>query len=62
MFVDRANKTLFLDNMKEALYVEKRILALEKKTSLDERKKIKKKITFKDESKKKSPKDPFDLE
>jgi len=49
MFVDRDNKTIFLDNMKEALSVEKIILSLDKKTSLEERKWTKK-VSFKDES------------
>lgn len=61
MFVDRYNKKELLDNMKESLSVEKIILSLEKKISLEERKQPKK-ISFKDESKNKSPKDPFDLE
>ena len=61
MFIGRANKTIFLDNIKEELFVEKIIIALENKISLEERKHTKK-VSFKYESKKKSPKYPFDLE
>lgn len=46
--------------MKEAIAVEKRVIALEKKTALEERKS--KKVTFKDDSKKKVAKDPYDME
>jgi len=46
--------------MKEAITIEKRIIALEKKYAVEERKS--KKVTFKDDSKKKQAKDPFDLE
>ena len=46
--------------MKEAIAVEKRILALEKKNALEERKS--KKVTFRDYSKKKATKDPYDME
>ena len=46
--------------MKEVIVVEKHILALEKKNALEERKF--KKVTFRDDSKKKPPKYPFDLE
>ena len=46
--------------MKEALSVERRIIALEKRSQTDRRKS--KKVTFKDDSKNKSSKDPFDLE
>ena len=60
IFVDRAAKTTLAENMKEAIAVEKRILALEKKNVVDERKY--KKVTFKDDPKKKQSKDPFDLE
>ena len=60
IFVDRANKTTLAENMKEAIAVEKRIIALEKKSAIEERKS--KKVTFKEESKKKQAKDPFDLE
>lgn len=56
IFVDKAGKPTLVENMKEALAVEKRINALEKKTSLEERKN--KKGTFKDDAKKKTPKDP----
>lgn len=45
--------------MKEVIVVEKRILALENKNALEERKS--KKVTFKDECKKKTPKEPFSL-
>ena len=58
--MDRANKATLVENMKEALSVEKRIVALEKKIAQEYRKR--KKVTFKDESKKKAPKDPFDIE
>ena len=51
---------VLVENMKEALFCEKRIFGLEKKTDLEDRKA--KKITFKDNSKKKTPKEPFDLE
>lgn len=61
MFVDRAQKTILLDNTKEALSVEKRVLALEKKSAIEERKQTKQ-VTFKDESKKNTSKYPFDLE
>lgn len=44
----------------EAIAVEKHILALEKKNVVDERKY--KKVTFRDDCKKKQSKDPFDLE
>jgi len=37
IFVDRANKTTLAENMKEAIIVEKRIIALEKKTAIEER-------------------------
>jgi len=33
IFVDRANKTTLVENMKEALVVEKRVLSLENKTA-----------------------------
>ena len=46
--------------MKESLSVEKRITTLEKKNSQEDRKS--KKISFKDDSKKNMPKDPFDVE
>lgn len=60
MFIDRDGKITLSDDMKEALSVEKIILALEKKTILEERKS--KKVTFKGETKKKPSKDPFSLE
>lgn len=60
IFVDRANKMTLVENMKDALVVEKRILALENKTTSDEIKA--KKFLFKDELKKETPKDPFHLE
>ena len=46
--------------MKEAIAVEKRIIALEKKNAIEERKS--KKVTFKEDPKKKQSRDPFDLE
>ena len=46
--------------MKEAIAVEKRIISLEKKNAIEERKS--KKVTFKEDPKKKKSKDPFDLE
>ena len=60
IFVDRASKPTLAENMKESIAIEKIILDLDKKYALEERKS--KKVTFRDESKKKSPKDPFDLE
>lgn len=60
IFVDRAAKPTLAENMKEAIAVEKHILALEKKNVLEERKS--KKVTFKDKSKKKSPKYHFNIE
>ena len=60
IFVDRASKLTLVENMKEAITVEKRILSLDKKNALEERKS--KKVTFRDESKKEPPKDLFDLE
>ncbi len=60
IFVDRANKTTLDENMKEAIAIEKQIIALEKKTAIEERKS--KKVTFKEDPKKKQSKDPFDLE
>jgi len=59
-FIDRANRATLVDNMEESRSVEKRILSLEKKTTQEEQKT--KKVTFKEEPKKKTPKDPFDLE
>ena len=46
--------------MQEAIVLEKRSLALEKKNFLDERKY--KKVTFRDDPKKKQSMDAFDLE
>ena len=46
--------------MKESLFVEKHIIALEKNNFQEDRKS--KKVSFKDDSKKKPPKDPFDVE
>jgi len=46
--------------MKEAIVVEKHILALDNKNALEERKS--KKVTFRDEYNKKAPKYPFDVE
>ena len=46
--------------MKEAIAVEKRIIALEKRSVIEERKS--KKVTLREDSKKKQAKDPFDLE
>ena len=60
IFVDRANKTTLVENMKEAIAVEKLIMALEKKNTIEECKS--KKVSFKEDPKKKQPKDPFDLE
>ena len=60
IFVDRANKTTLVENMKEAIAVEKHIMVLEKKNAMEERKS--KKVLFKEDPKKKQPKDPFDLE
>lgn len=60
IFVDSIAKPTLAENMKEVITVEKQILALEKKNALEERNSIK--VTFKDKSKKKTPKDTFDLE
>ena len=46
--------------MKEAIAMEKRILALENKNAIEERKS--KKVTFRDDLKKKVVKDPYDME
>lgn len=59
IFVDRAAKTTLAKNMKEAIAVEKHIIALEQKKTVDKRKS--KKVMFKEYPKKKQPKDPFDL-
>jgi len=60
IFVDRAAKPTLVENIKEAIAIKKCILALDKKNALEELKS--EKVTFRDESKKKQPKDPFDLE
>jgi len=60
IFVDQAGKPTLAENMKEALAVEKHVNALEKKAALEERKS--KKVSFKDDSKKKTPKGPYDME
>ena len=60
IFVDRANKKTLVENMKEEIAVEKRIMALEKKNAIEERKS--KKGSFKEDPKKKQLKHPFDLE
>ena len=52
IFVDRANKATLVENMKEALSIEIRIIALEKRSQTNERNS--KKVTFKDDSKKKT--------
>ena len=46
--------------MTEAIVVEKHVIALEKRSVIEERKS--KKFTFKEDPKKKQTKDPFDLE
>jgi len=58
--VDRENKTNLVENLTEAIAVEKRVIALEKRSAIEERKS--KKVTFKEDPKKKQTKDPFDLE
>lgn len=60
IFVDRANKTTLANNMKEAITIEKRFIALVKKIFVEERKS--KKVYFKEYPKKKQSKDPLDLE
>jgi len=45
IFVDRANKTTLVENIKEVITVEKRIMSLEKKNMIEERKS--KKVSFK---------------
>eukprot|EP00253_Pinus_taeda_P034457 PITA_34457 len=60
VFVDRANKTTLVENLTEAIAVERRVVALEKRSAIEERKS--KKISFKEDPKKKQIKDPFDLE
>lgn len=59
-FVDRTNKASLVENMKEALSIQRRILALEKKSQTNEMKT--KKVMFEDDCKNKTPKDPFNLE
>ena len=49
-----------VENLTEALAVEKRVVALEKRSAIEERKS--KKTSFKEDTKKKQTKDPFDLE
>ena len=46
--------------MTKAIAVEKRVIALEKRSAIEEHKS--KKVTLKEDSKKKQAKDPFDLE
>lgn len=60
IFVDGVAKMTLAENMKEAIAVEKRVLALENKNVVDERKS--KKFAFRDDSKKKQSKDPFKFE
>jgi len=60
IFVDRANKTTLVENLTEALAVEKCVVALEKRSAVEECKF--KKIFFKEDTKKKQTKDPFDFE
>jgi len=60
IFVERVAKTTLVENMKEAIAVEKCSIALEKKATLEDRKS--KKVSFKDDSKKKMAKDPYDME
>ena len=51
IFVDRANKTTLVENLTEAIAVEKHVIALEKRPAIEEPKS--KKVTFKEDSKKK---------
>ena len=60
IFIDRASKTTLVENLAEALAVERHVVALEKRSTIEERKS--KKISFKEETKKKQMKDPFDME
>jgi len=60
IFADRDNKTTLSENMKEAIAVEKHVIALERKSAIEDRKS--KKVNFKEDSKKKQEKYPFDLE
>ena len=50
IFIDRANKTTLVENMKEEIVVEKCITTLEKKNAMEERKS--KKVSFKEDPKK----------
>ena len=47
IFVEKAAKPTLAENMKEAIAVEKRIISLEKKNAIEERKS--KKVSFKDD-------------
>lgn len=60
IFVDSANKPILVENMKEAIVIEKHNMALEKKNAIEEWKC--KKVSFKEDPTKKKPKDPFNLE
>lgn len=60
MFVDRAQKITLTNNMKEALEVEKILLTLEKQVVAEDRKHANK-LTFKEEPKKKTTKDPYNI-
>ena len=60
LFCRQGRKPTLAKNMKEALVVEKHIIALEKKVALEDRKS--KKVYFKDDSKNKMPKYPYDME
>ena len=60
IFVDRASNTTLVENLTKALAVEKRVVALEKRSAIEERKS--KKTSFKEDTKKKQTKDPFDME
>ena len=51
VFVDRENKKTLVENLTEAIAVEKHVIALEKRSAIEERKS--KKITFKEDPKKK---------
>ncbi|WP_205016080.1 hypothetical protein, partial [Pseudonocardia sp. EV170527-09] len=60
IFVDREKLETLAENMKESLSVDKCITTLEKKNYQDDLKS--KKVSFKDDSNKKTSKDPFDVE
>ena len=60
IFVDRATKPTLAENMKQTIAVERWIIYLDKKNANEERKS--KKFSFKDDSKKKTPRDPYDME